>query len=213
MAVQEEKGGKGMKYKISMYKRFERFWHWLQTGLIIVLSITGFELHGEYRLFGYQSAHALHIQAAWSLLALSAFAIFWHLTTGEWRQYVPTLKNFDRILHHYLVGIFLGMPHPYKKTPEEKLNPLQRLSYLFLKLIILPVLIISGLGCFFYNQLPAMGLPIDLEPLALVHTAGAFLMLIFMVIHIYMTTTGGTVWSYTLAMITGWEEAEDKQEV
>lgn len=199
-----------MKQKINMYTRFERFWHWLQAFLIIMLLLTGFELHGEYQWLGYQKAHTLHIQAGWSLLILSAFAIFWHLTTGQWRQYIPTFQNFDRILRHYLVGIFRNEPHPYQKSPEQKLNPLQRLSYLSLKVFLLPLVFISGLGYFFYNQLPAMGFSIGLSPLALIHTASAFLMLIFMVVHIYMTTTGGTVWSYTLSMITGCEEAEEK---
>ncbi len=200
-----------MKNKINMYTRFERLWHWLQAFLIISLAITGFELHGNYRVFGFEQAHILHIQAAWSLLILSAFAVFWHMTTGQWRQYIPTFKNFDKILYHYLVGIFFNEPHPYEKTPEAKLNPLQRLSYLALKVFILPLLILSGLAYFFYNQLPGLGISIGLRPLALVHTAGAFLMLLFLVVHVYMTTTGGTVWSYTWAMVTGWEEVEEKE--
>ena len=44
---------------------------------------------------------------------------------------------------------------------------------------------------------------------ATLHTIGAFLMLIFLIVHIYLTTTGHTPLAHIKAMITGWEEVED----
>jgi len=182
-----------MKMRIQLYARFERFWHWLQALLIIVLLVTGFEIHG----------------CGWSLIILSIFAIFWHATTGEWKQYVPTLENLDKIARYYVCDIFKGEPHPHCKTREQKLNPLQRLSYLVLKVFILPLQILSGLWYYYYNQWPVMGLSGSLETAALVHTAAAFMVLAFLIVHTYLTTTGGTLLSYTMAMITGWEEVEE----
>ncbi len=202
-----------MKRTIYMYKGFERIWHWLQAALIILLLLTGFEIHGSYELFGYQGAYVVHIQAAWILLGLLVLALFWHVTTGEWRQYKPTLKNLDKMVRCYMVGIFLDEPRPYTKTPETKLNPLQKLSYLGVLLFILPILIISGLGCYFYNDLQAWGLSVGFGPLAILHTIGAFLMLTFLVIHVYMTTTGHSPLSYTIAMITGREEVPEDNRV
>ena len=198
-----------MKMKIMMYARFERFWHWLQAFLIIVLLITGFEIHGSLKLLGFAKAHQVHLFCGWSLLILSVFAIFWHATTGEWKQYVPTLENLDKIVRYYVYGIFKGEPHPHHKTREQKLNPLQRLSYLVLKIFILPLQLLSGLWYYYYNQWPAMGLSGNLETVALVHTAAAFMVLAFLVIHTYLSTTGGTLLSYIKAMVTGWEEVED----
>ncbi|MBN1365033.1 MAG: cytochrome b/b6 domain-containing protein [Syntrophaceae bacterium] len=192
--------------QVIMYKGTERLWHWLQAALIIFLLLTGFELHGTYEIFGYKNTYEMHALAAWILIIVTIFAIIWHICTREWRQYIPTLKDIDKVIHCYLIGIFYDEPHPYKKTPEAKLNPLQRLSYLSILLFILPVLIISGLVCFFYNELQIMGLSISFETFAIIHTISAFLMLIFLVIHIYMTTTGKTPLSYTMAMITGREE-------
>jgi hypothetical protein len=34
---------------------------------------------------------APEVTAAWVLIVLWLFAIFWHITTGEWRQYIPNL--------------------------------------------------------------------------------------------------------------------------
>ena len=51
------------------------------------------------------------------------------------------------------------------------------------------------------------GLPLGL--VALVHMAGAFAILSFIVVHVYMTTTGHTIFAHIRAMITGWEEVEE----
>jgi len=34
--------------RIYIFKRFERFWHWSQAILIVVMGVTGFEIHGTY---------------------------------------------------------------------------------------------------------------------------------------------------------------------
>ena len=63
------------------------------------------------------------------------------------------------------------------------------------------------------EQLRAM-LGIDqwltLEWVAWAHTAGAFMMLAFFFIHVYLTTTGHTVTAHIKAMVTGWEEEHDE---
>ena len=50
------------------------------------------------------------------LIVLIAFAIFWHLTTGEWRQYLPTRENLRAQAEYYVIGVFRGAPHPTRKT-------------------------------------------------------------------------------------------------
>ena len=80
------------EHRIYIYKRYERFWHWSQAALIIVLMLTGFEIHGVYSLMGFEDAVDLHTLAAWTLVVIWVFTIFWQFTTGEWRQYIPSLK-------------------------------------------------------------------------------------------------------------------------
>ena len=61
-----------------------------------------------------------------------------------------------------------------------------------------------------YNSWQAWGLDwLSLKVVALVHTAGAFAILSFLVVHLYMITTGHTIMAHTRAMITGWEEVEE----
>jgi thiosulfate reductase cytochrome b subunit len=195
-----------------VYKGFERFWHWTQALLILFLGLTGFEIHGSVSFFGFEQAVAYHSTAAWALLVLIVFAIFWHLTTGEWRQYVPTLENLREQAAFYAVGIFRAAAHPTRKSAVSKLNPLQRLVYLGLKVLVIPVVVTSGLLYIFYrypqrHAIEALDVR-GLEAIAVLHTAGAFLLVAFLIGHVYLITTGHTLSSNLKAMITGWDDLE-----
>lgn len=199
--------------RIYIYKRYERFWHWSQALLIIGMMLTGFEVHGSYTLLGFESAVRLHTLAAWTLLTLWAFTIFWQFTTGEWRQYIPSLKNVLAMVNYYLIGIFRDAPHPFRKTVVQKHNPLQRLAYLALLAVISPLIWVSGLFYLFYGDWQRLGIDayLNLEWVAVAHTLGAFLITAFFFIHVYLTTTGHTVFAHIKAMITGWEEVDGTQ--
>ena len=47
----------------------------------------------------------------------------------------------------------------------------------------------------------------------MLHTLGAFAILTFLVVHLYMTTTGHSIFAHIKAMITGWEEVEKGEAV
>jgi thiosulfate reductase cytochrome b subunit len=196
-----------------IFKRFERFWHWAQAALIIFMLLTGFEIHGSYALFGWEQAANLHTTAAWTLIGLWLFAIFWHFTTGEWKQYIPTTKNVAAVLSYYSVGIFTGAPRPFRATQLSKHNPLQRLAYLLVKLFINPLIWVSGLACLYYNELAASKIAVlaglQFGSIALVHTAAAFMLLAFLIGHVYLSTTGQTPLAHIKAMITGWEDQHE----
>lgn len=195
--------------KVYIFKRFERFWHWSQALLIMLMAVTGFEVHGTYKLLGYEQAGTVHTTAAWALIALWVFAIFWHFTTGEWKQYIPTTEKLAAMIRYYVTGIFRNAPHPFRQTQLQKHNPLQRLAYLFVKLVINPLIWVSGLLYLFYSDWPGLGLGwLSLGGVAFVHTLAAFLMLTFFVVHVYFATTGVTWTSHIKAMITGYEEVE-----
>ncbi len=206
--------------KVYVYQGFERFWHWNQALLIFILALTGFEIHSSYTFLGFETAVDIHNKAAWGFIILIIFAIFWHFTTGEWKQYIPTTKNLKAQAEFYLLGIFKNAPHPTEKTLISKLNPLQRLVYLGLKILMIPVMVISGLLFMFYRYPHGNEIEIshsdNLEIIALIHTAGAFAVIAFVLVHLYLITTGHTITSNLKAMISGWEdleETEDENEV
>ncbi len=199
-----------------VYQAFERFWHWTQAALIIFLGVTGFEIHGSIHFFGYDQAVRYHNTAAISFLVLIVFAIFWHFTTGEWRQYLPTWKNLRAQAEYYIFGIFRNAPHPTKKTVLSKLNPLQKLVYAGLKVLVIPVMLITGLLYMFYRypqRYEVLSLNIGgLQVVATLHTIGAFLLVSFFIAHLYLITTGNTVTSNLKAMITGYEDLSGESE-
>lgn len=195
-----------MNKRVQLYTRFERFWHWSQAFFIIMLALTGFEIHGEFSIFGFHTAVDLHNGFAWALVVLTAFAIFWHFVTGEWKQYVPATGHIMSMIRFYLVDIFTGARHPVEKTRENKLNPLQKITYFSLKTLVIPFQVLTGFFYLYYNSWSEWGILWRLDTTALLHTAGAFVFMIFLVLHVYLTTTGETIFSNIKAMITGEEE-------
>ncbi|MCK4748638.1 MAG: cytochrome b/b6 domain-containing protein [Bacteroidales bacterium] len=202
-----------MKKKTYIYRGYERFWHWSQALLIFFLALTGLEIHGTYKIFGFENVVAWHNIAAWAFLVLIVFTIFWHFGTGEWKQYIPTTKFLKAQFSYYISGIFKGAPHPTHKTIYNKFNPLQRFIYLGLKLLVIPVMVVTGFIYMFYSY---PNNPIQLGGLtniAYIHTLGAFFLLAFVIAHVYLTTTGDKPFISIKAMLTGWEVIDiDEQE-
>jgi len=205
-----------MSKYVLIYKGFERFWHWMQALLILFLAFSGFEIHGAYSFLGFREAVTYHNIAAYLFLGLTVFAIFWHLTTDEYKQYIPTFKNIKAQLDFYLFGIFRNAPHPTKKTLLSKLNPLQRLTYFGLKVVLIPSTILTGILYMFYRYPTRYGIEAinisSLKAIAIIHTASAILLVTFVIVHLYLITTGTTVTSNLKAMLTGYEEIEEEEE-
>jgi thiosulfate reductase cytochrome b subunit len=198
----------GATQRIYLFTRFERFWHWLQAALIISLILTGLEIHGTISLLGYDQAVRLHNFLGLTWVVLFCFILFWAFTTGEWRQYTPTSRKLFAMARYYAVGMLKGESKPVEKSPGAKHNPLQRLAYLGIVTLLLPVQMVSGLLYYTYNQWAAFGLDgyLDLGAVAHVHTAFFFLLLAFLVSHVYLATLGQTLFSMVKTMITGWAE-------
>lgn len=197
---------------VKLYSKFERFWHWTQAFLVVFLGITGFEIHGSFKLFGYESAVRLHSASSWAFLILIVFAVFWLFVTGQYVNFIPTTRNIKAQINYYISGIFKNAAHPTKKTKLSKLNPLQRIVYLGLLILVFPVQLISGFLYMYYHYPNKPVELTSLETVAVIHTLGAFLLVAFFVVHLYLITTGETVSSNLKAMITGYEKLEKEVE-
>ncbi|WP_241085249.1 cytochrome b/b6 domain-containing protein [Candidatus Vondammii sp. HM_W22] len=196
-------------HNILVFKRFERLWHWSQMALVFTLILSGFAIHGFYSFIHFGDAVTLHTWAALLLLAIWAFAIFWLFTTGQWRHYIPTVENFAKVARFYAYGIFKGEHYPYIKTYRRKHNPLQALTYLLVKTVIFPGIWISGVA----YLLISFGLGnflgvIGLENIALIHTIAAMAIVVFVIAHVYLLTTGDSFIHHVRPMITGYDDVE-----
>ena len=198
--------------RLYIFKAYERFWHWAQALLMTIMAITGFEIHGTYILVGFNLAIDIHVYSAWFLIVLWVFTIFWHITTGEFKHYLPKTEGVWKQIVYYTRGIFLGEAAPFHPSERAKHNPLQRLAYLGLKTFMIPLIWFSGLLYLFYNDwatLKLTDLGLTLEMIAVVHVLAAFLILLFLIAHLYLITTGETVGQHMKSMITGWEDVPD----
>jgi thiosulfate reductase cytochrome b subunit len=192
-----------------IYSRFERFWHWTQMALIMLLMVTGFGLHGTHGLLSFENAVVLHTVAALLLMTLWLFAIFWHLTTGTWRHYLPTMNGLFAVIRFYAYGNLKGERHPYRKAYWRKHNPPQALTYLSLKLLMFPAIWLSGLAYLLYPLWDDVaGAGALLPAVAVVHLVAAFAILLFVVIHLYLLTLGGPLLAHVKPMLTGFDRVD-----
>ena len=155
----------------------------------------------------------LHNLFALLLVLNAALALFYHLASGEIKQFIPRPYGFfDDAIEQtlfYLKGIFRGDPHPFEKTRENKLNPLQKVTYFGLLNILLPLIILTGALMWGAQRWPEITLTLgSLATLAPIHTLIAWLIVAFIIAHVYLTTTGHTPMAGMRAMVMGYDEVE-----
>lgn len=202
--------------RVEMYSAFERVWHWLQALTIILLLLTGVEIHapGGFHLLGFARATWVHEALALFTIANAFLALFYHLATGAIRQFFPQPRDFFSLaiaqVTYYLRGIFTGAPHPFVHEPGRKLNVLQQVTYLVVLNLVLPAQVVTGVLMWkaqewapFVNRLGG------LHRVAHVHVLCAWIFAAFIVMHVYLTTTGRTPLAHLRAMVLGWEELPD----
>ena len=201
--------------QVYMYSVYERLWHWLQTFVIMLLLFTGLIIHrpDTFGLFSFRYVVLVHNILAVILVINAALSLFYHLASGEIQQYLPRPRGFfDQIFEQaifYVKGIFRGQEHPFEKTPEKKLNPLQQITYFGILNVFLPLIGITGILMWGAQRWPdIIGLIGGLTYLAPFHTLIAWLFASFIVAHVYLTTTGPTPFASIKAMMVGWDDVE-----
>ncbi|MDH3903189.1 MAG: cytochrome b/b6 domain-containing protein, partial [Xanthomonadales bacterium] len=182
---------------------------------ILLLLFTGLIIHKPhfFGMFSFPYMVNVHNVLGFILLTNAVLSLFYHLASGEVRQYLPKPKGFIANTMaqamYYSQGIFAGKPHPMEKTKENKLNPLQQVTYLAILNILLPAQIITGVLIWGLQRWPHIAAELGgLPMLALVHTLVAWTFATFIVMHIYLTTTGHTPTAGIKSMIVGWDEVE-----
>lgn len=195
---------------VELYTLHQRIWHWVQALTIGVLMATGAEIHAPetFRWLGFTTAVRVHNAFAAILVLNAALGLFYFITTGLLRQYLPRRGDFFvlamRQARYYLHGMFRGGEHPMEQTVHRQLNPLQQGTYLVILNLLLPLQLVTGILIWGAQRWPAViesiGGLVVLVPL---HALGAGLFLAFLVMHVYLTTTGETPLAHLRAMIDG----------
>ncbi|MCI0625528.1 MAG: thiosulfate reductase cytochrome B subunit [Acidobacteria bacterium] len=204
-----------MSERIYLYSLWVRVWHWGNALLFLLLIVSGFSLHfagPESVLLRFESAVALHNAAGWLLIVSYVGFVAGNAFSSNGRHYLPRWKTLIPGLMKqagfYLSGIFRGAPHPFHPSEEQKFNPLQRLTYLGVMYLLMPLLLLSGLALLFPDWIPEWLLGAgSVWPIAIGHALLGFVLTVFMIGHIYLATTGPTVFQNFRDMLTGWHHA------
>lgn len=205
--------------QVYMYAVYERFWHWLQTFTILLLIFTGLVIHRPdmFSIFSFPYIVVMHNVLAAILVINAALSLFYHLASGEIQQFIPRPYGFfDQAIvqaKFYLQGIFKHEPHPFEKTPQKKLNPLQQITYFGILNVLLPLQVITGALMWGVQSFPQIsvwlgGLPL----LAPFHSLVAWSFAAFIIAHVYLTTTGHDPLANIKAMMMGWDEVQENEQ-
>ncbi|HVO26398.1 MAG TPA: cytochrome b/b6 domain-containing protein [Candidatus Margulisiibacteriota bacterium] len=200
-----------MSRDFGTYPLWLRCWHWGNAALFLAQLVTGLSMHyaapGQPQV-SFRAALLVHNTVGILLTLLYAWYLFGNVRYGNGRFYRFAPGDLTRGLllqaRYYLLGIFLGEPHPFPHNADRKFNPMQKMSYLVVMFLLFPPLIVSGWALFFPARLPDYVFGVTgVAICALAHTYLGFFLSLFMVVHMYLGTTGDTVGELFRLMLVG----------
>ncbi len=196
-----------------------RIWHWANALMVLSLIVTGIQLRisGMASIQPHDPALVLHKYIGWGMTASFIFWLAYILASRTLRRNysmgVRDLPGISRQVKYYLITIFKGEENPFRPSAEGKFNPLQKLAYTCTMGFFAPALIITGLlfsDLFFIRKYVLLW---DISKIVnAVHVAGAYVFVLYLIVHLYMATLGRSAFSHVRAMIAGYEEEPDEAE-
>jgi thiosulfate reductase cytochrome b subunit len=210
-----------MKHTVYMTPMPVRIWHWLNAFGIVTLTITGLQIRfPDYvNIFGtYKAAIRLHNTAGVVVsISYALWFIYYLFVAGTLAKlYIPTADDIKhgifRQAFFYFYNYFLGRPNPHHGTPDSKFNPLQKLAYLMIMIVLLPLVIVSGFALMYVAPMRELILLIGgIKTLVGSHFLIACCFCAFLFVHIYLATLGHTPLAHFKPMWNGWEEEDDEE--
>jgi len=187
-----------------------RAWHWLQAFCLVGLMLTGVAMHyadSGWTLVPFRIAVLTHDVLGIAAIVLWVGFAAMNMLSGNISHYIPRghgIRDLYRQVRHYAWGMFRGEPAPFPLSFSEKFNPVQKMTYVIVMYVLLPVSGLSGVLLMAPELSPAtvMGGG-GLWPMALLHLTAGWLLALFLVFHIYLATTGDKVSTLYSEMVTG----------
>jgi thiosulfate reductase cytochrome b subunit len=184
--------------------------------LCLFLIVTGFSMlysnPDNALVVGFKRAVSIH-NACGVLLTLSyTLFLFGNLFTENGKHYLIAVKGLGKRLwqqgYYYAYGYFKGEKAPFPVNRERKFNPLQQVSYVGVMYFALPLLFITGWALMFPEFILKKFLGFSGIFLTdQFHVVLGFLVIIFLFIHLYVSTMGKSALSNFRSIITGWQES------
>ena len=197
-----------------------RIWHWANALMVILLLITGIEIRlpGVAALPVNSPALLVHRYTGWSMMISCLFWFVYSLMSGNLSQhYVIRRRDLNgtfRQVKFYFFSIFRGEENPFRASPDERFNPLQKLAYGAIMCVFTPIIVVTGLFfsdiLFFRKYVLLLN---AVKVLDAIHVIVAYMFALYLIVHIYMATLGRKAFSHIKAMIVGYEEEPDEPEI
>ena len=139
--------------KIYIHPMPVRIWHWVNAFGFVFMIVTGLQIRYPeiFSLVSFGQAVELHNTAGFILIANYFLWLTFYLVSDRITNYHPEMnpkKHFDESILHVLFygrGIFKGEPNPHHPDPYNKFNPMQKMSYQVIMMIVVPVQFATGL--------------------------------------------------------------------
>ncbi|MDD5244268.1 MAG: cytochrome b/b6 domain-containing protein [Syntrophorhabdaceae bacterium] len=204
--------------KIYLHPLPVRIWHWSNAFLIIMLILTGIQLRipDIVPFPQYGVVVALHKYLGYLLTLSFLFWLSYYLfTRGMGKHYILStgdMKGIPKQALYYTYTFFRGGKNPFTPSPDAKFNPLQKVSYSSVMFILMPVIIITGILfsniLFFFWYIDMIG---GLRVLDAIHVIAGYCFVLYLIVHIYMSSLGKNITTYVKSMITGYAEEPDDE--
>jgi len=189
-----------------------RIWHWINALIVLLLIGTGIELRilSLHIFHDYRFLVLVHKYLGFAMTGSFLFWFFYQILTGELKNHylinINDVKGIPRQIYYYAFLYFKGKKNPFKPLPDNKFNPLQKLAYFLIMFIFVPLVTITGI---MLSQIPLFFPIISViggrTILNILHVSTAYIFVIYLFIHVYMSTLGTTFFSKIKSMITGYE--------
>jgi thiosulfate reductase cytochrome b subunit len=201
--------------KIYIHPLPVRIWHWTNAVGFVLLILTGLQI--RYRdLIGIASFEAsvrLHNYVGFVLMGSYLLWLVFYLTSDKIKNYQMELspkKFYTTAIKqalYYGYGIFRGKENPHHTSAYTKFNPLQKLTYDLIMLLVVPIQFVTGLFLWDVNRfagaVAALG---GVRTVDTVHVLLFIFFSAFLPVHAYLATLGHTPLAHFKAMFTGYEE-------
>lgn len=200
--------------KLYLYPLWVRIWHGLNAIGILVLIYTGVTLQYNTPIFELMDfGLAVNLHNIFGILVSASYLIYFigNLVTKNSKFYRIKIKGYSKRVvkqtKFYISGIFKNQEPPYPLSEKRKFNPLQKISYVVVMYLFLPLLIITGFALLFPEIIieevySVSGIFIT----AILHATLGFLVSIFLIIHLYVASVGKSPLKNFKSIITGWHE-------
>jgi thiosulfate reductase cytochrome b subunit len=211
--------------KVFLHTLTIRIWHWINALIVILLMITGIQLRapgieGIARKMAvwvpeYSMAVLIHKYIGYAMVLSFLFWLIYIIASGSFRTHYilrpADLPTLGKQALYYIFGVFQGSENPFTPTAEGKFNPLQKIAYGSVMLVITPLIVVTGI---LFSDIFLFRGVIDwlggIRLLDALHVLASYLFLLNLIVHLYMCTMGHHIFDHVKAMILGFEEMPEE---